>query len=193
MEINLYIYDLSNIISNPILIDKIKDHTNSYKNDNKRIISESNYYYLSNVLIDYGNDINNIQFIDRKPIIKDLFISMAHSNKYFGFSISKTNENGLDIEELIDESRQERLAKKILNEKLYNDYLKSDNKLYYITKMWTEFESAGKISGKGIDFKFNHEDLIYKSFSIDNTIFTVASKDDYKLIVFLNGKLRGEI
>ena len=189
MKIYLYLYDSKNKVENPILNDIIKNHTNNYANDIKRRISESNYHFASKVLDSFGGDINTIRFVNNKPIVDDFYMSFSTSNDYFGFTISKLN-NGFDLENIIDEQRRDRIAKRILKNELYDNYNNSDNKGYYLTKIWTEFESAAKMEGNGLDYKFNHLDIIYKSIMIDNTIFTVCSKEEFELEVYLNGILR---
>lgn len=192
MKIKVYIYDLNKIINNPNLIDVIKNHTNNYKHDEKRIISESNYYYALKKLEELNANINSFRFQDNKPIIDDFYISFSHTTNYFGFTISK-QDNGFDIEKIIDEKRQDRIAKKILKDEYYNNYINSNNKGYYLTKIWTEFESSGKMLGTGLDYKFNHLDFFYKSFMIDEEIFTICSILDFELEIYVNDILRGDL
>ena len=177
MKISVYIYDLNKIIDNPKINDIIKNHTTNYKHIEKRKISESNYHYALKKLEELGADINSFLFLNGKPMINDFYISFSHTSTYFGFSIS----------------RQDRIAKKILKDDYYNNYINSNNKGYYLTKMWTEFESSGKMLGNGLDYKFNHLDIFYKSFMLDDLIFTICSKSDFELEIYVNDILRGDL
>lgn len=190
MIISLYIYNNSNLINNPILPKRIKEHTSNYKNDSKRIISESNYYRLCNKLNELNIDINTFDFIKNKPIVNGKYISCAHTNKYYGFSISNL-ENGIDFEEIISEERIGKFANRILKENELKIYNEENNKAIYLTKIWCEIEAAGKLDGNGIDMKFIHPNYIYKSFMIDDTMFVLAAKEEFTIELYVNDVKRG--
>ena len=187
MKIYLYLYDVSNIITNVSLPDVIKKHTSSYKIEEKRMISESNYYRLIEKVKSFAK-IDSFRFENGKPVIDGIFMSFSHSKYFYGFSYSDL-KHGFDAEELIDEDRINKLIR-ILNKK--DEYEKSDNKQLYMTKYWTEMESYSKLTGSGMDLKFIHNDnCIYKSYQIDKTIFTVAAESDFELEIYLNDEKRG--
>ena len=187
MEINLYIYESKNLIEKPVLTDNIKNHTSLYNHELKRKISESNYHHALNILKEYGGNIDSFRFLCNKPIVDDFYMSFSNNNSYYGFTISKL-DNGFDLENIIDESKKDRIAKKILKDELYNEYLNNNKSSEYVTCKWSEFEAEAKMTGKGLDYKFIHKDIIYKSFKFSNTIFVVCAKVDFNLVVFLNGK-----
>lgn len=187
MEINLYIFKSKNLIENPILTDVIKSHTKNYSLELKRKISESNYHNALKVLEQYGGNIDSFRFINGKPIVDDFYMSFSTSNDFYGFTISKL-DNGFDLEKIIDEKRKQRLANKILKDDLYNEYINLGNSSEYLTTKWSEFEAEAKMTGKGLDYKFIHKDIIYKSFRLDNTIFVVCANREFKLNVYLDYK-----
>ena len=187
MKIYLYLYDVSNLCNNIDLPQIIKEHTSNYKIEEKRIISESNYYRFINKTKSLC-DINSFHFENGKPVINDLFISFSHSKYYYGFSYSNLL-HGFDAEEIINEDRIIRFSK-ILKDN--NDFNNSNDKSLFITKYWTEMESYSKLTGSGMDLKFIHNDqAIYKTYRIEDTLFTIACEYDFELEIYLNDEKRG--
>ena len=178
---SLYLYTLDKLIEEPTLPKLIREHCDLYKVKEKNIISKSNYHYLSLELQKRNIDINNLYFQEKgKPCIDGIHISLAHSNKYFGFVISN-KEIGLDIEEIIPDSRL-KLADKILtnNEKI--EFLNSDNKSIYLTEKWCAKEAYGKMLGCGLNNDILHnDDFEYIKFILDNTMVVVTKCDNLKV------------
>ncbi len=192
MKISLYIYNSKGLIDNPELNETLLEHVNRYNHPEKRRVSGSNYFYATKVLNHYGGNMDTVRFIEGKAIVDDFSMSFSHSKKFFGFTIGKLL-NGFDVEEIIEENRTDRLAKRILDKKLYKKYEESNDKPFYVTKMWTEFESSAKMTGIGIDFMFNHQDIVYKTFRIEDSLFTVCAKEEFELDVYLNGEFLGDL
>lgn len=185
MIISLYIYNISNLINNPILTKNILEHTTKYNNLEKRKISESNYHQSLIKLNELGANLESFHFINGKPMINDYYISYSHNDNYYGFSISKI-DNGFDIETIIPDSMVEKLAKKMLKEEDYKLYNEQNNKNEFLTRIWSEIEAAGKMDGSGIDLKFIHPNYVYKSFKLDNNIIVISAKEEFEIELYIN-------
>ena len=185
MIISLYIYDICNLVKEPILTHNILEHTNRYNNIEKRRISESNYHMACIKLKELGANLDSFIFDNGKPLIDDYYISFSHNQSFYGFSISKEN-NGIDIEEIVSDDLKDKLAKKMLKENDYKLYNDSNNKNEFLTRIWCEIEAAGKMDGCGIDLHFNHPNYVYKSFKLNNNIITISAKEDFEIELYIN-------
>ncbi len=180
---SLYLYTLDKLIENPTLPQLIREHCDLYKIKEKNLISKSNYYYLQLELQKRNIDINNLYFQEKgKPCIDDIYVSLAHSNKYFGFVISN-KEIGLDIEEIISDSRL-KLSEKILTNNEKNDFLNSKAQPIYLTEKWCAKEAYGKMLGCGITNDVLHkDDFEYIKFILNNTMVVVTKCDNLKIFI----------
>lgn len=185
MTVSLYIYDISNLIDNPILTKNILEHTSKYNNKEKRRISESNYHMALLKLKELGANLDSFRFENGKPMIDDYYISFSHNDSYYGFSISSIN-NGMDIEKIIPDSKLDKLSKRMLKENEYKVYKEEQNKNEFLTRIWCEIEAAGKMDGCGIDMKFIHPDYIYKSSKIDSNMIVISAKEDFEVELYVN-------
>ncbi len=142
----LYLYNNALAIDYK-LPNNIYEHV-KYKIKEKREISLSNYYYLSLKLKELGLDIANVYFLNNKPMLKGLYLSISHTDKLYGFALSD-KELGLDIEATIPENRLN-LSQRILSNIELEEYSKSANKALYLTNKWTIKEAYSKYLGTGL-------------------------------------------
>lgn len=189
----VYIFDiLENKIDIESLINKMPLNTKkrfdkySIFEDKKRSIVA---YYLLNKYLkkDFFMDLNESDIKENeygKPYIvnSDIKFNISHSNNLISLIISD-NECGIDIEK-IDTNKHLSVAKKILKEEEFENYLLTNDNELFITK-WAIIEAYNKMLGLGInDLKkiyndINEDYIIKKLQSINNEkyILIIFSKD----------------
>lgn len=123
---------------------KIQPFVNSYKS-NKRNIEKTGEQILFNSL-----NINNPSYLSSgKPILKENYISITHSQEYIALYISDTIEVGIDLEKV--HTKMSRIYYKFINQKEH--WCK--NEIDY-TRVWCCKEVVFKYLDIGnLDFK-NH-------------------------------------
>ena len=165
------------------LPEEIIMHSNSYKIKEKRLISLSNYAYLAKELTKLGLSINSLGFINDKPIIPGIYLSVSHTDSLFGFIISN-KEIGLDIEALIPEKRLN-LANKILSTIEYQEFINSSNKALYLTNKWTLKEAYSKYLGTGLSDDIFSKEIKGLNLEIEGKLIGIYGDID-KLEIYLN-------
>ncbi len=173
-----YVYIYDRLCDQEITLpDNILKHCFKKKIINKRLTSLSNYSKLKIKLKEHCNkDIAELYFDNNKPKIDGINISLSHTDKYYGFIISIDNV-GIDIESIIN---NDKLAKRILNNSEYNEYLANPIAL---TEKWCLIEAYYKIYGNmEIDeTKFKNK-TIYRL--DDSILLAIGNYDEIK--IFLN-------
>ena len=171
----VYIYNKA-LDSDILLPDNIINHCNKKKVLEKRNISISNYYKMSIKLKELFNiDISDLEFIDNKPIIKGCYISLSHTDKYYGFIISK-EKVGIDIENII---ANEKLAKRILDSNEYKEYEKNP---IILTEKWCLLECYYKMIGNMNIDKNKYKKTFVKRLD-DSILVAIGNYDNIKIFI----------
>lgn len=139
---NVY-YSIEQLNSKPLLINSLKSHavTNSS-------ISAWNLL-ISKAMSVFGENLCDIEFLPSgKPICKNLFISLSHSETAVAIAFSKECEVGVDIE-LIKQNYSGKVATFLGNV--------DNSETFY--KLWTEREAVIKAKNysalkKGVETEF---------------------------------------
>lgn len=173
--VKIYLYSTNNIEKHFDLPKNIETHFKSYT-DTQKNISASNYQKLSIKLSQLNLNINNLYFSKNgKPLLDELYLSLSHSDSYYGFAISLKQDIGLDIENC-ERFESDKLAKTILNEDEYKEFSLTKDKSYFLTSKWCEKEALGKMIGTGIDKDILKSTATHKkTFKITNNIVAIVS------------------
>lgn len=101
------------------------------------------------------------------------FFNISHSGNIAVCAVFD-NEVGADIQKL--SKYNEALAKRMCNEDEFNSIIKSENKDYEFTRIWTIKESYQKFLGRGIEYpKFPKKyDCMFKTYNLGDFVLTVA-------------------
>ena len=172
---NIYVYDVSLIKDDDNLPSNILDHTNLYKNDNKRNISMMMYYLLGKILKNIGFSLENLYFFNNKPLIDGINISLSHTDKYISIMISD-DKCGIDIEKIINKN-VDKLSNLICKNN-YDKYLNSDNKELYLTERWTSLEAYYKSLNNMNFFDMLSLEFDYKTIKIEDYVLSYVGKCD---------------
>ena len=188
--IKIYIYDKTQIIDNYLnLPSQIISHCSIYP-ENKKLISLSNYFYLQQKLLE--NQLDNLDDIEfdkhGKPYLKNMNISISHSDSLFGFAISDKDNIGIDIEAI--GRFNDKLSTKILNKEEIKEYNCCEDKSSYLAKKWCQKEALSKLIGTGLTKNILKQTPKYfKEFKIENNIIVLVSNQDIVYEIYLNDKL----
>lgn len=153
--------------------DALKSKVKGRVGEDRKKICIAEYFSLQQLLA--CADLNMLKFSENgKPYIdNEKFFNISNSADVFCIAISD-NEVGVDIQKTIPYN--EKLAKRICNQKELTLLEKSDDKDVMLTKLWTKKESLIKCKGETIaqdlkslledtsGFKFRH--FRYKDFVV---------------------------
>lgn len=151
----IYCLDIRNKTPLVKLPKEVISHINKYKNNEFKKISKLGWSFLFKLLKDkyHLNLVKDRVTFNKngKPYLKSesLFFSLSHSLNLIAIAIS-SKDIGVDIEKLIPNEISNTLYKRILNKNQIKQYLKSKNKLDYLTKVWTKKESYIKNKGLSV-------------------------------------------
>ena len=191
--LNVYI---ANIPENSS-IDKIE---NRFRNDeieniNNIDVKKQKYWiwklFEIAVFDSLGLSVNNINFkrMENGKIVCDSFsFSFSHSHNILLVAIS-SNCVGVDIELIKDVDNK--LIKKVLNLKEYEQYLLSSDKQLYFFNKWTQKEALYKSNNKSLGFIPIEIDTLknsiyLKSGEINNYVYCIASSLEINEIKFID-------
>lgn len=186
--INVYLYSIANADNNFNLPDNINKHITNYQ-EKQKLVSAANYTKLNNILNDYNLDISHIVFSKLgKPLLKDLYLSLAHNTHFYGFAISLDQDIGIDIEDLT--RFEDKHANIILNAAEIIDYHSNVNKQEYLALKWCEKEALGKMKGTGLNKSVLKEHAQFKkTFVLANNIVVIVSNQEIDEInLFIDDK-----
>lgn len=198
MDINLFIYNLSDYHFNEVQAFFSKYRINKINNSSNDLVKLNHIKieHLIKISIEsfLNKSIDNLTFITNeygKPTLlnHNCFISISHKEDYLVIAISN-NDLGVDIEKI--NSKYRNVASKIYDEESFNKY---NNNIDKIIKDWTILESFVKLIGKNmyIDLKslkltnnqiIDHENNTYYYENIkfkNNYYITVASNLEFQL------------
>jgi phosphopantetheinyl transferase (holo-ACP synthase) len=130
-KIKEHLDDLLNYVS----IDRLNKYM-SYKKENDKLLTLGAGYFIKKYVSSDGIYYNEFN----KPLVKNSFFNLSHSNKYVVF-IKYDKECGIDIEEVKDETKE--IAKFSFEETILDSM-----DFYY---HWTLKESLCKCVGSGIN------------------------------------------
>lgn len=140
--------DAFSLLPRPIQEHIQECHT--YEHTKKR--SASNYFHLEEVLKNhFHRSLDELYFVQQKPYIDGLYLSLSHSNQGYGFAISTSQNVGFDMEEIRTFDHQEVFAKRILTKKEKEQYDQSPSQNVFLLQCWCKKEAYGKMIGKGIN------------------------------------------
>ncbi len=191
--LNVYI---ANIPKNSS-IDKIE---NRFRNDeieniNNIDVKKQKYWiwklFEIAVFDSLGLSVNNINFkrMENGKIVCDSFsFSFSHSHNILLVAIS-SNCVGVDIELIKDVDNK--LIKKVLNLKEYEQYLLSNDKQLYFFNKWTQKEALYKSNNKSLGFIPIEIDTLknsiyLKSGQINKYVYCIASSLEINEIKFID-------
>ena len=150
-------------------------------------VSLYSYYQLNKILKQFGKSINEITFSKNgKPIIKDGYISISHSNSYYFVSYSN-RIHGIDIQYEKD-INLDSVIKKMFPDKIeYFSKLSDEEKKIYFYNLWTTRESIVKMEDGSLYLNNSDEYFELKNMRfIDENIYyqvKICSKEKLEVIV----------
>ena len=111
-----------------------------------------------------------------KPISKNIFFNVSHSDNYVVIALSNKYDVGIDVEHIKDNTTDE-LINHVCNDLEIQDIKKGDkNKLFYY--YWTRKEAILKCKGSGLinNVKdiLNNNNYLLESFYIDDYVVSIA-------------------
>lgn len=130
----VYVLDITNLDNNEyynLLPDNFKNEVNKYKDTIQHERSTFAWYLFHNVLHKKKIDSSKLIISHNefgKPLIENIYFSLSHSNNIVCLAISN-RDVGVDVE-VIEEKDNDLLAKKIMTDDEYNEYLKDNNNYF---------------------------------------------------------------
>ena len=154
MAAHLFLYDAGHlgekIAEGVVLPADFMERVNRYKHEETRSRSLCAYALLYQKLLEQGIEIESIVLTgNQKPDFTKSHFNISHSGDMVAVMIS--NEPcGVDIQ-LIDEAKDyEGVAKRVLSEELYQQYLAAEDRAAFFAKAWAMLEAKLKREGCGV-------------------------------------------
>lgn len=184
----VYLFDLlkNNIDINfffSCLPESFKERTNKYslKEDKKRSVIA--YYLLYKYLInDFSYDFSKMNLKENeyeKPYLEGIYFNISHSHNFVVLVISDY-ECGIDIEKIESNKDYSKIAKKVLKNNEYQEYLITKNNEYVIKK-WVLMEAYYKMLGTGI--KYNDMEIDVDD-NYEEVEITNKQYEKYYIVIF---------
>ena len=150
--LNIYISKVPNTPIGEVLNKERNEEILNIKNEQAKKEKYFIWKLFEKALKELDIDINSLTFKKNKngKLFTDgFYFTFSHSNGYLAIAISSNNV-GVDIQTKTEIKPS--LVKKILNEKEYQEYLNSDEKIDYLFTKWTQKEAIFKYKGDAYSF-----------------------------------------
>ena len=158
-------------------------------------------YLLKYAIIKRGIDYDTCEFVVDESGYEhvlnrdDLFISLSHEGDVCVCAFADAVD-GVDVEcsSRFENMNKERISKRIMRSEelfIYDSY-KSDNRIAFLSKLWTRKEAFSKVCKKGLSMDFKKIDTLdeckFRTFSVYNDYWISVSSakkiDDDSLKIF---------
>lgn len=176
----------------PSLIQEHIQQCHTYEHTKK--MSASNYFHLGEVLKkQFHRSLDELYFIDKKPCIDGLSLSLSHCRQGYGFIISTFQHVGFDMESIRTFEHQDAFAKRILSKKEKEEYDQTPKKNIFLLQCWCKKEAYGKMIGKGINKKVLKVEIPHYETGIwQDQIYAFVSEKKIELVQYFFENMQKE-